>query len=194
METEFRCRFYHHFHCHVQSTWISQLLKSVFNAVFSLLPFQIANSAGLPIKALDGTVNKNVSGQDQIHICNVWCSWWWLMVSILVHSLPLKTHTSTHLRRTGSMQTWPAIVLNPNSQLIPDLKERNITLNLSISLYKPVWLNNRPAQLYGEKERDCRELTEPYTARMCALGQHYHSAPPDLSNWPPAGKSIHPSI
>lgn len=28
---------------------------------------------------------------------------------------------------------------------------------------------------------------------MCALGQHHHSASADLSNWPPAGKSLDPT-
>lgn len=88
------------FHCHVQSTCTSQLLKSVSSksmlSFFFLMPFWNAHSARLPIKALDCTVNKNVKGQDQIHIFKGWCSLWWLMVSILVNSFPLKTDTSTH--------------------------------------------------------------------------------------------------
>lgn len=61
-------------------------------------------------------------------------------------------------------------------------------------MYKPAQCNQR-AHLHDKKKKECIiscqaplswRVTDPFTERTKALGQHHQTAEPDLSNWPPA--------
>lgn len=56
-----------------------------------------------------------------------------------------------------------------------------------------IQLQTSPIKWENWREHNNQGSLRQFTERMCALGQHHHSASADLSNWPPAGKSLDPT-